>query len=175
MKTTKTALISVFLNTWANYNENGADGGFWVNLPCDLDETLEKLAKSTGEEVDEMEVFINDYETNVDGLEIGEHTDLETLNETAEELESLDEYDIEKLQAILEADGGSLENALENMDDYIFYNGQSLEDVASEMVEDGVFGDIPDSIINYIDISAIARDLDYDGYTETENGVIYRC
>ena len=92
MKTTKTALISVFLNTWANYNENGADGGFWVNLPCDLEEVLDRLAKSTGEEVDEMEVFINDYETDINGLEIGEHTDLETLNETAEELESLDDY-----------------------------------------------------------------------------------
>lgn len=175
MKTTKTALISVFLNTWANYNENGAEGGFWVNLPCDLEEVLEKLAKSTGEEVDEMEVFINDYDTDLNGLEIGEHTDLETLNETAEQLEALDEYDLEKLEAILEADGGSLENALENMDNYIFYNGQSLEDVASEMIEEGVFGDIPDSIINYIDISAIARDLDFDGYTETDNGVIYRC
>ena len=175
MNTTKTALISVFLNTWANYNENGADGGFWINLPSDLEEVLENLAKSTGEEIDKMEVFINDYETDVDGLEIGEHTDLETLNETAEELESLDECDLEKLQAILEADGGSLEDALENMDDYIFYNGQSLEDVASEMIEEGVFGDIPESIINYIDISAIARDLDFDGYTETENGVIYRC
>lgn len=175
MTTTKTTLIAVFLNTWANYNENGADGGFWVNLPCDLEGTLARLAKSTGEEVDEMEVFINDYETDVDGLEIGEHTDLEALNETAEELESLDAYDLEKLEAILEADGGSLENALENMDDYIFYSGQSLEDVASEMIEEGVFGDIPDSIINYIDISAIARDLDYDGYTETDNGVIYHC
>ena len=173
--TTKTALISVFLNTWGNYNENGADGGFWVNLPCDLGETLEKLAKSTGEEVDEMEVFINDYETDIDGLEIGEYTDLEALNETAEELEALDEYDIKKLEAILEADGGSLEDALEKMDDYIFYSGQSLEDVAYEMIDEGVFGDIPDSIINYIDISAIARDLDYDGYTETENGVIYHC
>lgn len=175
MKTTKTALISVFLNTWANYNENGAEGGFWVNLPCDLEEVLEKLAKSTGEEVDEMEVFINDFETDINGLEIKEHTDLESLNETAEELESLDEYDLEKLEAILEADGGSLADALENMDDYIFYANQSLEDVAYEMINEGVFGNIPDSIINYIDISAIARDLDYDGYTETDNGVIYRC
>ena len=172
---TKTALISVFLNTWENYNENGAEGGFWVNLPCNLDKVLEKLAKSTGEEIDEMEVFINDYETDINGLEIGEHTDLETLNETAEELEALDDYDIEKLEAILEADGGSLEDALKNMDDYIFYNGQSLEDVASEMIEEGVFGDIPESIINYIDISAIARDLDYNGYTETDKGVIYHC
>ena len=53
--TATTNLISVFLNTWGNYNENGADNGFWVNLPCDLDAELEKLAESTGEELDEME------------------------------------------------------------------------------------------------------------------------
>ena len=173
MKTTKTTLISVFLNTWANYNENGADGGFWVNLPCDLDETLEKLAKSTGEEVDEMEVFINDYETDFDGVEIGEHTDLETLNETAEQLEALDEYDLEKLQAILEADGGSLEDALENMDDYIFYAHMSLEDVAYEIVEECY--NLPDFALQYFDYAAFARDLGFDGYTETDNGVIYHC
>lgn len=168
-----TTLISVFLNTWGNYNENGADGGFWVELPCNLDEVLERLAASTGEDVDEMEVFINDFETEISGLEISENTDISDLNDIAEQLESLDKYDLEKLEAILEADGESLENALDNMDDYIFYANQSLEDVASEMIDEGVFGDIPDSIINYIDISAIARDLGYDGYIETENGVIY--
>ena len=168
-----TTLISVFLNTWGNYNENGADGGFWVELPCNLDEVLERLAASTGEDVDEMEVFINDFETEISGLEISENTDISDLNDIAEQLESLDKYDLEKLEAILEADGESLENALDNMDDYIFYANQSLEDVASEMIDEGVFGDIPDSIINYIDTSAIARDLGYDGYIETENGVIY--
>lgn len=168
-----TTLISVFLNTWGNYNENGADGGFWVELPCNLDEVLERLAASTGEDVDEMEVFINDFETEISGLEISENTDISDLNDIAEQLESLDKYDLEKLEAILEADGGSLENALDNIDDYIYYSNMSLEDVASEMIDEGVFGDIPDSIINYIDTSAIARDLGYDGYTETENGVIY--
>ena len=169
---TKTVLISVFLNTWRNYNENGADGGFWVNMPCNLEETLEKLARSTGEEVDEMEVFINDFETDINGLEIGEHTDLKTLNETAEELEALDDYDIEKLEAILEADGGSLEDALENMDDYTFYAHMSLEDVAYEIVEECY--DLPDFALQYFDYAAFARDLGYDGYTETDNGVIYR-
>lgn len=169
----KTTLISVFLNTWGNYNENGADGGFWVELPCNLDEVLERLAESTGEDVDEMEVFINDFETEINGLEISENTDISDLNDIAEQLETLDECDLEKLEAILEADGGSLENALDNIDDYIYYSNMSLEDVASEMIDEGVFGDIPDSIINYIDTSAIARDLGYDGYIETENGVIY--
>lgn len=170
----KTNLISVFLNTWGNYNENGADNGFWVELPCNLDEVLERLAASTGEDVDEMEVFINDFETEINGLEISENSNISDLNDLAEQLESLDKCDLEKLEAILEADGGSLENALDNIDDYIYYSNMSLEDVASEMIDEGVFGDIPDSIINYIDTSAIARDLGYDGYTETENGVIYR-
>lgn len=167
-----TTLISVFLNTWGNYNENGADGGFWINLPCDIEETLERLAKSTGENVDEMEVFINDYDTDINGLEISENSDLEALNDLAERLEALDEYDLEKLEAILEADGGSLENALDDIDDYTFYAHMSLEDVAYEIVDECY--DLPEFAQRYFDYSAFARDLSFDGYTETDNGVICR-
>lgn len=169
---TNTTLISIYVNTWANYNENGADGGFWVELPCDLNEVLERLAASTGEEVDEMEVFVNDFETTVNGLEISENSNLEALNDLAERLEALDEYDLEKLEAILEADGGSLENALDNIDDYTYYANMSLEDVAYEIVDECY--DLPDIAQRYFDYAAFARDLGYDGYTETENGVIYR-
>ena len=168
----KTTLISVFLNTWANYNENGADNGFWVELPCNLDEVLERLAESTGEEVDEMEVFINDFETDINGLEISENSNISDLNDLAERLEALDKYDLEKLEAILEADGGSLENALDNIDDYTYYANMSLEDVAYEIVDECY--DLPDIAQRYFDYAAFARDLGYDGYTETENGVIYR-
>ena len=168
----KTTLISVFLNTWANYNENGADNGFWVELPCDLDETLERLAASTGEEVDEMEVFINDFETDINGLEISENTNISYLNDLAERLEALDKYDLEKLEAILEADGGSLENALDDIDNYTYYANMSLDDVAYEIVDECY--DLPDFALQYFDYEAFARDLGYDGYTETENGVIYR-
>ena len=167
----KTTLISVFLNTWKNYNENGADGGFWVELPCNLDEVLERLAESTGEDVDEMEVFINDFETDINGLEISENTNISDLNETAEELESLDEYDLEKLEAILESDGGSLENALENIDCYEYYSNTTLENLAYEFVEEM---NLPEIAQRYFDYEAFARDLGFDGYTETENGVIYR-
>lgn len=169
---TNTTLISIYVNTWANYNENGADNGFWVELPCDLDEVLERLAASTGEEVDEMEVFVNDFETTVNGLEISENSNISDLNDLAERLEALDEYDLEKLEAILEADGGSLENALDDMDDYTFYAHMSLEDVAYEIVDECY--DLPEFAQRYFDYAAFARDLGFDGYTETENGVIYR-
>ena len=49
----------------------------------------------------------------------------------------------------------------------------TLEDLAEELVSDGCFGDIPDSIVNYIDYAAIARDLSFDSYYETKQGVIY--
>ncbi len=169
---TVTTLISVFLNTWGNYNENGADNGFWVNLPCNLDEVLERLAEATGEDVDEMETFINDYSTELDGLEISEYDSIEELNELAEELEALDDYDLEKVGAIMEAHGCDLREAIDNIDNYKYYSNTTLEDLAYEFVEEGLFGDIPESIRNYIDYEAIARDLGYDGYTETENGVI---
>ena len=167
-----TTAIRIFLNTWKNYNENGADGGFWIELPCDLDEALERLAKSTGEEVDEMEVFINDFETDINGLEISENTDILNLNDIAEQLKALDEYDLEKLRAILETDGGSIENALDNMDDYIYYANMTLEEVAYELVDECY--DLPDIAQRYFDYAAFARDLGYDGDTETENGVICR-
>lgn len=164
--------ISVFLNTWANYNENGADGGFWVDLPCNLDEAMERLAKSTGEEVDEMEVFINDYETEINGLEISEHESLDELNELAEELERLDEYDLEKIEAIIEACGGTLRDAINNIDDYTYYSGMTLEEVAEELVTECY--NLPDFALRYFDYEAFARDLSFDGYTETANGVICR-
>lgn len=164
-----TTTISVFLNTWANYNENGADGGFWVDLPCDLDETLEKLAESTGEEVDEMEVFVNDYETEIEGLEISECSNIQELNELAEELENLDEYELEKVSAIVEAYGETFENALKYIDNYTYYSGMELIDVAYEIADDY---DLPDFAKRYFDYEAFARDLGFDGYTETKNGVI---
>ena len=101
-----------------------------------------------------------------------ENTNISDLNDLAERLEALDKYDLEKLEAILEADGGSLENALDNMDDYTYYANMSLEDVAYEIVDECY--DLPEIAQRYFDYAAFARDLGFDGYTETENGVIYR-
>lgn len=170
--TATTNLISVFLNTWGNYNENGADNGFWVNLPCDLEAELEKLAESTGEEVDEMEVFINDTDININGLEIGEYDNIKELNELAGQLESLDEYDLEKVGAIVEAYGADLKEAIDDIDNYTYYSGKTLEKVAYEIVEECY--ELPEIAQRYFDYEAFARDLGFDGYTETTNGVIYQ-
>ena len=56
-------MLNIYLNTWGNYNENGADGGEWITLPMDEDElaeVMEKIADAMGDE--DPEWFVNDYE-----------------------------------------------------------------------------------------------------------------
>ncbi|AFO87178.1 antirestriction protein ArdA [Phaeobacter inhibens] len=51
--------------------------------------------------------------------------------------------------------------------DVDLYHVDSMEELAEQMVDEGLFGDIPEHLERYIDMEAIARDLAYD-YTETE-------
>ena len=60
--------------------------------------------------------------------------------------------------------------------DVDLYHVDSMKELAEQFVDEGLFGDIPDHLANYIDMDAIARDLAFD-YTETEiagERLIYR-
>jgi hypothetical protein len=46
------------------------------------------------------------------------------------------------------------------------YADMELSDLAYQFVDEGLFGDIPDHLADYIDYKAIARDLNHD-YSET--------
>lgn len=61
--------------------------------------------------------------------------------------------------------------------DVDLYYVDSMKELAEQMVDEGLFGDIPEHLERYIDMDAIARDLAYD-YTETEiagETLIYRA
>ena len=158
--------IAVFLNTWRNYNENGAEGGFWVDLPCNLGEALERLAESTGEEPEEMEVFINDTDIEGIALEVGENDNLEELNEIAEALDNLDKYEIQALEAFLD-NGDSYTEALENISNCnytIYCNCNDMTDVAREYADGtGLLDSIPDHLQCYFDFEALGRDMGCTG------------
>lgn len=82
--------------------------------------------------------------------------------------------DEREIQAITEATGYNSENVMDIFDSqtYQYYPEMTLVDVAQELVESGVFGEIPESLMFYIDYEAIARDLRLEGYIEVTNGVI---
>ena len=71
----------------------------------------------------------------------------------------------------MEANGDSAEEAMHYMDDCVYYPGYTMTDVAEELVSECY--DLPEIALRYFDYEAFARDLEYDGYTETYNGVIY--
>ena len=54
---------------------------------------------------------------------------------------------------------------------FSFYHGMDLEEVAEELVNDCY--DLPEFALRYFDFKAFARDLSFDGYTETKYGVIF--
>ncbi|MBQ3161837.1 MAG: antirestriction protein ArdA [Oscillospiraceae bacterium] len=167
---TATTLLKVFITNLGKYNE-GELIGEWVSLPVDESE-LEEVLERIGINEQYEEYFITDFETEIDGLNVDEYSNIEELNELAEQLENLDEYDLEKVGAIIEAYGADLQEAIEDIDNYTYYNGKTLEEVAYEIVEECY--ELPEIAQRYFDYEAFARDLGFDGYEETTNGVIYR-
>ena len=182
-------MLKIYVANLGKYNE-GELVGEWLTLPA-TDEELEALYVSIKvAHYDENgnfipyyeedgiiyeEVAIHDHETDIKGLTINEYTDILQLNETAKELDDLDEDDRDVLNAIIEARGEDLQYALDHIGDATFYPGYTLDQVAEELVDEGYFGEIPERIAYYIDYEAIARDLSIDNYYEVENGVIYIC
>lgn len=164
------SIIRIWLGDLGAYNA-GTLRGEWLNLPMAEDDLAAAIAKYTRN--GEGDYFIADSESDVDGLCIGEYSSPIELNEAAEKLADLSEYDCERVSYLL-GDGCSLADALDGYEDVDFYSGMTLTKLAEQFVDDGLFGEIAASIINYIDYEAIGRDLGFDGYDETPKGVFRR-
>lgn len=171
-------MLNIFINTWGNYNENGADGGEWITLPMgdeELEETMERIAAAMGDS--DPEWFVNDYEwtTEVEPFEVHETDDIERLNERLGATGDLGDYELEKIAAAVEAFGYTFDEAMcrQQRGCFTFYPGMDLKEVAEELVNDCYFtNDTPEIFKRYFDYEAFARDLRFDGYTETKYGVI---
>lgn len=141
----------------------------------ELEAKLVELAEELGDE--DPEYAIHDYEWTgkIDLGEVHEMDSIVTWNERCQEADDLEEYDMKEIAAAIEAFGYSFAEAMERQQRgcFTFYPNQELEDVAYDLVNDCYFTkDTPDILTRYFDYAAFARDLGYDGYTETQYGVI---
>lgn len=172
-------MLNIFVNTWGNYNENGADGGKWITLPKDedeLSEELEAIAQAMGD--NDPEWAIHDYEwtTDVDLFEVSEMDNITELNDRIQALEELEEWELEEIASAMEAFGYSFMEAVERQQQgcFILYRNMDLTEVAEQLVNECYFTkETPDIFTRYFDYEAFGRDLGFDGYTETKYGVIY--
>jgi antirestriction protein len=158
--------IKIWLGSLEAYN-SGNLLGEWLELPMDEDKLQAAIDKYTDN--GQGDYFIADHECDIKGL-VGEYSDPIELNTVAETLDSMTDYDTKRVSYLI-SEGYKVDEALDKYEDVQFYEGMRLKDVAYELVEEGCFGPIPDSIASYIDYDAIARDLGFDGYCETEAGV----
>jgi antirestriction protein len=158
--------IKIWLGDLGAYNA-GKLVGEWLALPMDSDELQAKIDQYTDN--GRGDYFIADHECEIPAL-VKESSDPLKLNELAEEMADLRDDEITRVKYLL-GQGYDADDALAKYEDVQFYPDMTLRQVAEQLVDDGCFGDIPDSIANYIDYEAIGRDLGMDGYDETPEGV----
>lgn len=160
-------MLRGYITNLGKYNE-GHLIGEWIDFPIS-EEELEAVYERIGINEEYEETFFTDWECDFD-TGLGEYENIEDINELAEALEAADE---DLIEAYIEATGDSLWEALDHAENAIFYPGYTLEEVAEEYVNECIFTkDTPEIFTRYFDYAAFARDLSFDGYYETDNGVI---
>jgi antirestriction protein len=181
-------MLRIYITDLTAYN-NGYLVGEWVSLPLDPAKLTYKIREILAEgqlqcksAQHHEEWFITDYEWEDDLslFRVDEYADLFGLNDTLEELSSLSEHELLQCQFLL-YEGYDIRYSIDNYDDvqiYDYRSSTSFKDVyellAEDLVDEGCFGEIPANLINYIDYSAIGRDLSFD-YTEFEHGLLARA
>ena len=171
-------MLKIFVNTWGNYNENGADGGEWITLPMDEDELeakLESIAEAMEDKDPEWTIHDYEWEGKIDLGDVNEMDSIQEWNERCQEVDGLSEYELKEIAAVMEAFGYSFSEAMERQQDgdFQFYADMDMDAVAEALVNECyITKDTPDIFTRYFDYAAFARDLRYDGYTETKYGVI---
>jgi len=162
------SIMSIYLTNLGKYNE-GYLVGEWVKLPIHQEE-LQEVFKRIGINKRYEEWFITDYEVEIYGIgdSIGEYSDLTVLNELAEKLGELSDWEKEKLQAILEVEGHpcatDIIELIDNLDDWDLLADVNDEgDLGYYFAEECCCIDIPQNLKNYFDYQSYGRDVHFDG------------
>ena len=160
-------MLNIFVNTWGNYNENGADGGEWITLPMDpdeLEEKLEEIAANMGDHDPEWAIHDFEWTTEWEGREIGEMESITELNEYIQALDDLEAWEQETYCAAVECWGFEYVS-IEDIEDYNLYPDiQSDYDLGYYWAEESGCYDLSGmgSLKNYIDYEAFGRDIRFE-------------
>ena len=163
-------MFKIFLTNLGKYNE-GYLIGEWISLPIG-DNELEEVKKRIGINKNYEEMFITDYECDIDGVKVNEFDNIKKLNEMAKTLNELNETDKEITEAIMSI-GYSINEAIDKRNDaIIYYDCNDMEDVARQYCEEyGILHEIPEDLQYYFDFAAFGRDLELEGtFIFTDNG-----
>ena len=169
-------MLKGFITNLGKYNE-GYLIGEWITFPVseeDLKEVLERIG--INEEYEEY--FFTDWENDYDiNFDFGEYENIDHINEVIEAVENLDFSELELLKAVCECEGSYAIDHIEefNPDNYIWYEGMTLDEVAYDIVEGSYYSKENEFLLNYFDYEAFSRELSFEGYQESSYGVYIKC
>ena len=165
------ATIKAYVTNLGLYNE-GYLVGEWVTFPITADEQDELMERIKIDETHE-EYFMTDFDSEFDLYHMfGEYVSIETLNDIAEQLDGLSDYEEEIITALI-GNGYSFDDAMNRKDDVYFFSGCStMAEVAEQYAEEtGLLDSIPENLRYYFDFEAYGRDMSFDGeFIFTDNG-----
>ncbi|MDE1153722.1 MAG: antirestriction protein ArdA [Micavibrio sp.] len=153
--------------------------GFYFN-------TLEEYEQKAAKNRNDFGGIVEEYELQfIDGEDIDckLFTALSVNQATfGKYLEACDEWSEDEKRKVIIAvgeSGYSFDFDKNSPDDFEvdIYEVDSLKELAEQFVDEGLYGEIPKAIANYLDYDAIARDLGYDYSEITIAGtrLVYRC
>jgi len=171
--------MRVAVEEWELYN-NGILLCKWFDLENVAIEEIEEYIKEVKKQHDlnheDIEAFIADVEDDDFNIISGDES-LEYAYEVQELRNTIEDNDLPKIAFLTSIQGYEIEDAINKVDDCTFYENMTFNDLAEEFIQDGIFGEdvsrLYETNCNWLDIDAIARDLEYD-YAEY-NGDIFRC
>lgn len=163
--------IKLFMNTWANYNENGADGVITPTGWMSLDEAEEYADKYA-----EYEPFINDTDNVPKELDVDEYSNITEAVDMLRRYEDFDDIQKEVFAAFID-DGYEVDKAFDIVDDndYFYVEGDDDAELAENYIDElgGIEELGRDTLERYFDYARYGRDLAYD-FLPTEHGYVSR-
>ena len=122
------------------------------------------------------EWFVTDYDSNKFDMyeQLGEYPSYDSLQEYGEAIADLDDKDIEVVEAIIEAHGSDLLEAVEDKDNVFYMSGiKDDEDLGYAYVNEVNGGEITrDMVEQYFDYDQLGRDLSFDSYEDDDGNDI---
>jgi antirestriction protein len=173
-------MLNVFLSDLQAYNEGHLVGRF-ITLPISENKLAQAISEvlREGEAISDSnnheEFFLTDWEWgDVEFFSIDEYDNIYELNAKLQAIEEVEAYKHKAIAFLLsEGLANDLDDAISKADDVRVYEGQSMEDIAYDLLQECYGVDtLPSIIANHIDYGGIARDLEMDGtYFEMGNDI----
>lgn len=153
--------------------------GFYFDTIEEYEQKAARNRNDYGQPIEEYEIQFIDGEridaALFDALKVHQGN----FNSFLDASDSWDEYQKRKVIIAVGEAGYSFDLKSGDPDDLEvdIYELSSLKELAETFVDEGLFGKIPENLVNYLDYEAIARDLGMD-YSEAEvagTHLVYRC